>query len=157
MKWLFQTKKSPISLSIIVAFIVPVLVVSFESHKLLFNFDYTALEHDADGVIDFEFFFQAEAIHFFFIYFTFFVLSFIEAKYNKLDLRVVYKSNSKMEILSWFVIFFWGIFCLLSSVTVLPKVGTVKKMIFVHASMRSININMDAIKIQLSLHEQFWR
>ena len=102
---------------------MPVLVVSFESHRLLFNFDYTALEHDGDGIIDLGFFFQAEAIQFFFIFLTFLVLSFIEAKYNKLDLRVVYKSNSKMEILSRFVIFFWGIFCLLSSVTVLPKVG----------------------------------
>lgn len=105
---------------IIVAFIVPVMVASFQAHKLLFSFDYDTLEIDGQGAIDFTYFFQAEAIQLFFIFFTFFALSFIEAKYNKLDLRVVYKSNSWMEIFSRFIIFLWCIFFLLSSETLLP-------------------------------------
>ena len=110
-------------LLIIVAFIVPVMVVSFQAHRLLFSFDYGALENDGQGVIDFAYFFQAEAIQLFFICFTFFALSFIEAKYNKLDLRVVYKSSSWMEICSRFIIFFWCLFFLLTSETLLPTAG----------------------------------
>ena len=98
------------------------MVVTFKTHKLLFNFDYTSLEQ-SNGNIDFEFFLKAEGIQFFFIFFTFFVLSFIEARYNKLDLRIVYRSSSKMEICSRFAIFLWCIFCLLSLVTLLPTVG----------------------------------
>ena len=109
------------SVFIIVVFIVPVMVLSFKAHKLLFNFDYATLEEDNTGNINFGFVFQAEAIQFLFIGLTFFVLSFIEAKFNKLDLRVVYKSNSKMEICSRFIIFYWSIFCLLSSVIILPS------------------------------------
>ena len=105
---------------ILAAFIVPVMVVSFQAHKVLFSFDYRSLEHDGNGAIDFGFLFKAEAIQFFFICLTFFVISFIEAKYNKLDLRVVYKSNSWMEIFSRFIIFLWCIFFLLSSETLLP-------------------------------------
>lgn len=107
---------------LVVAFIVPVMVVTFKTHRLLFNFDYTSLEQD-NGNINFEFFLKAEGIQFFFIFFTFFVLSFIEARYNKLDLRIVYRSSSKMEICSRFVIFLWCIFCLLSLVTLLPTIG----------------------------------
>ena len=107
----------------IVAFIVPVMIVSFKAHRLLFNFDYATLEEDDTGDINFGFVFQAETIQFLFIGLTFCVLSVIEAKFNKLDLRVVYKSNSKMEICSRFIIFFWSIFCLLSSVTILPTAG----------------------------------
>ena len=112
---------------IIVAFIVPVMVASFQAHKLLFSFDYDALEIDGQGAIDFTYFFQAEAIQLFFICFTFFVLSFIEAKYNKLDLRVVYKSSSWMEICSRFIIFFWCLFFLLTSETLLPTAGFCEK------------------------------
>ena len=95
-----------LSLLITLTFIVPVMVVSFQAHRLLFSFDYSALEIDAQGVIDFAYFFQAEAIQLVFICFTFFVLSFIEVKYNKLDLRLVYKSSSYMEICSRFIFFF---------------------------------------------------
>ena len=112
---------------IIVAFIVPVMVASFQAHKLLFSFDYDALEIDVQGAIDFTYFFEAEAIQLFFIFFTFFALSFIEAKYNKLDLRVVYKSSSWMEICSRFIIFFWCLFFLLTSETLLPTAGFCEK------------------------------
>ena len=98
------------------------MVVTFKTHKLLFNFDYTSLEQN-NGNIDFEFFLKAEGIQFFFIFFTFFVLSFIEARYNKLDLRIVYRSSSKMEICSRFAIFLWCIFCLLSLVTLETATG----------------------------------
>ena len=99
------------------------MVVSFQAHKLLFSFDYTSLEHDGHGVIDFAYFFQAEAVQLFFICFTFSVISFIEAKYNKLDLRAVYNSGSWMEIFSRFIVLFWCLFFLLSSETILPKIG----------------------------------
>ena len=109
------------SVFIIVAFIVPVTIVSFKAHRILFNFHYATLEKDDTGDINFGFIFEAEAIQFLFIGLTFFVVSFIEAKFNKLDLRVVYKSKSKMEICSRFIIFYWSIFCLLSSVIILPS------------------------------------
>ena len=114
-------------LFILAAFIVPVMVVSFQAHKILFTFDYRSLEHNGNEAIDFGFLFKAEAIQFFFICLTFFVISFIEAKYNKLDLRVVYKSNSWMEIFSRFIIFLWCIFFLLSSETLLPGFGNCDK------------------------------
>ena len=97
------------------------MVVSFQDHRILFSFDYRSLEHDGNGAIDFGFLFKAEAFQFFFICFTFFVISYIEAKYNKVDLRVVYKSNSWMEIFSRFIVFFCCVFFLLSSETLLPE------------------------------------
>lgn len=99
------------------------MVVSFQAHQLLFSFDYRSLEHHGHGVIDFAYFFQAEGIQLFFICFTFCVIFFIEAKYNKLDLRIVYKSGSWMEIFSRFIVLFWCLFFLLSSETILPRIG----------------------------------
>ena len=96
------------------------LVVSFKTHRLLFNFDYTYLEDNETGNTNVSFIFKAEVIQLLFTCLTFLVLCFIEAKYSKLDIRVVYKSNSKMETCSSFIIFFWSIFCLLWSVTLLP-------------------------------------
>ena len=105
----------------LVACIVPVMVVSFKPHRLLFNFDYTSLKQDDNGHINFQFFFQAEGIQFFFICFTFFVSFFIETKYNKLNFRVVYETSSWMEICSRLIIFIWSAFLFLSSVTLLPR------------------------------------
>ena len=96
------------------------LVVSFKTHRLLFNFDYTYLEDDETGNTNVGFIFKAEVIQLLFTCLTFLVLCFIEVRYNKLDIRVVYKSNSKMDTCSSFIIFFWSIFCLLWSVTLLP-------------------------------------
>ena len=98
------------------------MVVSFKPHRLLFNFDYTSLKQDDHGNIDFRVFFKAEGIQLFFICFTFFVISFIETRYNKLDIRVVYETNNWMEICSRSIIFLWSIFLFLSSVTLLPRV-----------------------------------
>ena len=103
------------------------MVVSFQDHKILFSFDYRSLEHNGNGAIDFGFLFKSEAIQFFFICFTFLVISYIEAKYNKLDLRVVYKSTSWVETFSRFIIFFWCIFFFLSSETLLPGFGNCDK------------------------------
>ena len=97
------------------------MVISFQDHKILFSFDYRSLEHDGNGAIDFGFLLRAEAIQFLFICLTFLVIFCIEAKYNKLDLRAAYKSNSWMETFSQFIIFFWCIFFLLSSETLLPE------------------------------------
>lgn len=97
------------------------MVVSFKPHRLLFNFDYTSLKQDDHGSINFRFFFQAEGIQLFFICFLFLVISFIETRYNKLDFRVVYKTNNWMEICSELIIFLWSIFLFLSSVTLLPR------------------------------------
>ena len=96
------------------------LVVSFKTHRLLFNFDYTYLEDNETGNTNVGFIFKAEVIQLLFTCLTFLVLCFIEARYNKLDIRVVYKSNNKMDTCSSFIIFFWSILCLLWSVTLLP-------------------------------------
>ena len=113
--------------SILVFFIVSVMVFSFQPHALLFNFDYDSLGGDGSGTIDLLFFVQSQVIQLFFIFFTFAVIFLIEAKFNRLDLRSVYKSSSKMEIRSRFIIFIWEILCLLSIVTLLPVIGSCEK------------------------------
>lgn len=113
--------------SILVFFIVSVMVFSFQPHALLFNFDYDSLGGDGSGTIDLLFFVQSQVIQLFFIFFTFAVIFLTEAKFNRLDLRSVYKSSSKMEIRSRFIIFIWEILCLLSIVTLLPVIGSCEK------------------------------
>ena len=103
------------------------MVFSFLPHGLLFNFDYDSLGGDGSGRIDLLFFVQSQVIQLFFIFFTFAVIFLIEAKFNRLDLRSVYKSSSKMEICSRFIIFTWEILCLLSIVTLLPVIGSCEK------------------------------
>ena len=103
------------------------MVFSFQPHALLFNFDYDSLGGDGSGTIDLLFFVQSQVIQLFFIFFTFAVIFLIEAKFNRLDLRSVYKSSSKMEIRSRFIIFIWEILCLLSIVTLLPVIGSCEK------------------------------
>lgn len=100
------------------------MVLSFIPHRLLFNFDYSSLEDDGNGTVDLSFFVKSQVIQLFFIFLTFAVIFFIEAKFNRLDLRSVYKSSSKMETCSRFIIFTWEILCLLSIVTLLPVVGS---------------------------------
>ena len=142
-------------LFILAAFIVPIMVVSFQGHKMLFSFDYRSLEHDGNGAIDFKFLFKAEAIQFFFICLTFFVISFIEAKYNKLDLRVVYKSKVRWKFFRG-LLFSFGVY----SSCCRPRrcyqdLKIVIKMTYVLASLTSIKLNMVAIKTQPSMKGGF--
>ena len=131
------------------------MVVPFQDHRILFSFDYRSLEHDGNGAIDFGFLFKAEAIQFFFICFTFFVISYIEAKYNKVDLRVVYKSNSWMEIFrdSSFSFVVYSSSC--HPRHYYQNLEIVIKMTFVLASLTSTKLSMDAIKIQPTIKRGF--
>ncbi|XP_057312904.1 uncharacterized protein LOC130654358 [Hydractinia symbiolongicarpus] len=105
---------------LVTAFTVPVLVVSFRQHRTLFNFDYDYLADDA-GNINMDFFVKQEAIQLLFLFLSFIAVTYIEARFNRLDLRILYRNHSWLQESSQFVIYIWGVYLCLSSVRLLPN------------------------------------
>ena len=100
--------------------IVPGILAAFNKHSTLYSFQDKSFLN-SDGTLDYIYILQQEAIQVSLVFISIVIVTYIEAKFNRVNLTAVVKRKSYAQYISETLIYLWGILLFLSSVKTTPN------------------------------------
>ena len=100
--------------------IVPVVMATFKKHYAIYTFRDNSF-FGTDGNLNITYIIQQEVIQISLVFMVVIILTFMEAKFNRVNLNVVLKRKTKTQYLSEALINLWAVLLFLSSVKTTPN------------------------------------
>ena len=97
------------------AVVVPFVMATFNKHRTLFYFMDNSFQLEGGG-LNYHYIVQQGLIQIFFVFLTMVLITMLEAKYNRVNLKEIYIQKTFLEYVSQTLIQFWSVLLLLSSV-----------------------------------------
>ena len=115
--------------------IVPVAMATSARYSALYYFGDTSFILQ-DGTLDYVYILQQEAIQISLVFVSIFVVTFVEARFNRVNLTSVVRNTSLVQYVSQTLIYLWGVLLFFSSVKTTPNYFQCDDMTVCHCNFR---------------------
>jgi len=110
-------------------------MATFSRYSALFYFDDTSFLSQ-DGTLDYIYIIQQEAIQISLVFVSIVIVTFVEAKFNRVNLTSVIRNTSLLQYVSQTLIYLWGVLLFLSSVKTTPNYFQCEDMTVCHCNLK---------------------
>eukprot|EP00111_Clytia_hemisphaerica_P007515 TCONS_00021835-protein len=115
-----NTLNSDFAVELTGVIIVPAILATSNKHSSLYSFQDKSFLN-SDGTHNYIYILQQEAIQISLVFISIIIVTYIEAKFNRVNLTAVVKRKSYAQYISETLIYLWGILLFLSSVKTTPN------------------------------------